>query len=135
MVTRRGDTMINRVSNFKDRFNQALEIRNILPVDLSKRTKISEATISQYRSGYAKPKEEKLAIISNALNVNPAWLMGLDVSMELHQAKFDLTDNKILIELDKQNFTDEQMESVKHFLDLYLKLPPEKQTAIENLLK
>ena len=86
--------MINVVSNFKDRFNQALEIRNILPVDLSKRTKISEATISQYRSGYAKPKEEKLAIISNALNVNPAWLMGLDVSMELHQAKFDLRDSR-----------------------------------------
>lgn len=126
--------MINVVSNFKDRFNQALEVRNILPVDLSKKTKISEATISQYRSGYAKPKEEKLAILSNALNVNPTWLMGLDVPMELRHDYTD-TKNEIVKEIEKRGLSEEQIKSVMHFVDLFLKLPPDKQKAIENLLE
>lgn len=126
--------MINVVSNFKDRFNQALEVRNILPVDLSKKTKISEATISQYRSGYAKPKEEKLAILSNALNVNPTWLMGLDVPMELRHDYTDVKD-EIFIEIQKRGLSEEQIKSVMHFVDLFLKLPPDKQKAIENLLE
>ena len=53
------------------------------PVELSEKTGISEATISQYRSGYAKPKEDKLVVISNALGINPVWLMGLNVPMEI----------------------------------------------------
>ena len=60
--------------------------------------------------------------------------MGYDVPMELRR---DFVDAKkeILVEIEKRGLSDEQMESVKHFLDLYLKLPPEKQQAIENLLK
>lgn len=74
--------MIEVVSTFQQRFNEALQIRDIKPVDIAKRTGISESTISQYRSGYAKPKQDKLAILSNALHVNPVWLMGLNVPME-----------------------------------------------------
>ena len=74
--------MIEVVSTFQQRFNEALQIRDIKPVDIAKRTGISESTISQYRSGYAKPKQDKLAILSNALYVNPVWLMGLNVPME-----------------------------------------------------
>ena len=74
--------MIEKVSDFKERFNKAISIRNIKPVELSEKTGISESTISQYRSGYAKPKEEKLALLANALNVDPTWLMGLNVPMD-----------------------------------------------------
>lgn len=74
--------MIEKVSTFKDRLNEALEFRNKKPVELSKGTGISESTISQYRSGYAEPKEDKLAKIASYLRVNPTWLMGLNVSME-----------------------------------------------------
>lgn len=85
--------MINKIAEFKDRLNQALDIRDISPAELSKRTKISESTISQYRSGYAKPKDKKLVIISNALNVNPTWLMGLDVPMEVPTYTVPWTDH------------------------------------------
>lgn len=67
--------------NFKDRLNKALAIRNITPAELSKRTGISESTISQYRSGYSKPKKERLEIIAKALSINPVWLMGFNTSM------------------------------------------------------
>lgn len=78
--------MIEKVSTFKDRLNEALNVRQIRPVDLAKRTKISESTISQYRSGYAEPKEERLAVIANALHVNPAWLMGLNAPRDFSKA-------------------------------------------------
>lgn len=73
--------MIELVSDFKNRFEQALKYRDIKPVEISEKTGISESTISQYRSGYAKPKEDKLVILSNALDVNPVWLLGVNVPM------------------------------------------------------
>lgn len=77
--------MINKIDEFKNRLNRALSLRNVKPVELAQRTKISESTISQYRSGYAKPKADKLSLIADALDVNPAWLMGLDVPMEIEK--------------------------------------------------
>ena len=76
--------MFERKQAFKDRLDMALAIREMRPKDLSIRTGLSEATISQYRSGYTEPKTDKLALISRVLNVNPTWLMGLDVPIELH---------------------------------------------------
>lgn len=84
--------MFEKKQAFKDRLDMALSIREMRPKDLSVRTGISEATISQYRSGYAEPKTDKLAIIARALNVNPTWLLGLDVPIELHIASRELTD-------------------------------------------
>lgn len=66
---------------FSERLDKALAYRNMKPVDLAKLTGISESTISQYRSGYAKPKEKRLVVIANALRVDPSWLMGIDVPM------------------------------------------------------
>ena len=74
--------MIEKVSTFKDRLNEALDFRGVKPVDLARGTGISESTISQYRSGYAEPKERKLSQIANYLQVNPTWLMGLNVHMD-----------------------------------------------------
>lgn len=70
---------MNKIADFKDRLNEALILRDVKPVELHRRTGISEATISQYRSGYAEPKKKKLEQIASALSVDPAFLMGLDV--------------------------------------------------------
>lgn len=72
---------MERQEKFKDRLETAMKIRKMKPVDLHRRTGISESTISQYRSGYAEPKSKKLDTIADALNVSQAWLMGLDVEM------------------------------------------------------
>ncbi len=74
--------MINKVAKFKDRFAKAMAIRNVRAVDITAQTGIPQATISQYKTGYAQPKSDKLQKIADALDVNPAWLMGLDVPME-----------------------------------------------------
>lgn len=74
--------MIEIKEEFRYRLEKALSLREIKPSDLARLTGISEATISQYRSGYSKPKDKRLVQIANCLNVNPSWLMGLDVPFD-----------------------------------------------------
>jgi len=68
--------------SFKNRLNQALEIRGMKPIELSKRTGLSKARISQYTNGVYEAKQKALYLIARALNVSEAWLMGYDVPME-----------------------------------------------------
>ena len=75
--------MINKVSDFRQRLIIGMNDRNMRPIDLVKKTGISDSTISQYMSGYAEPKSDRLLLIANALYLNPTWLMGLDVPKEL----------------------------------------------------
>lgn len=74
--------MAELISTFKERFSKAMSIRAITPTELKDKTGISLSTISQYTSGYSKPKTERTNLIANALSVDPAWLMGFDVPME-----------------------------------------------------
>lgn len=67
---------------FTIRLNQALSKRDMKPVDLANKSKLSKASISQYLNGVYVPKPTKLYLLAEALNVNPAWLMGHDVPME-----------------------------------------------------
>ena len=75
--------MIQIKEEFRYRLIKAMDREDMKAADLARKTGISESTISQYRSGYAKPKEQKLVLLANALHVNPAWLMGLDVPMDV----------------------------------------------------
>lgn len=45
-------------------------------------TGISRSSISEWLSGKYEPKQDKIFIIANALNVDEAWLLGLDVPIE-----------------------------------------------------
>ena len=78
--------MANNPDELKNRLNQALNIKNMKPLELSLKTKIPKSSISQYMSGYAKPKADRIYAISKALNVSEAWLMGYDVPMERDSA-------------------------------------------------
>jgi len=95
--------MIEMVSNFKDRFNQALEIRGIKAIEISERTGISEATLSQYKNGYSKPKDKRLAKLANVLDVNVSWLMGLNVPMNPMPDNISIADDgTVLSEEDRE---------------------------------
>lgn len=43
--------------------------------------KLTKSDLSQYCSGKTEPHQDKLYILSLAMNVNVAWLMGFDVPM------------------------------------------------------
>lgn len=64
------------------RLKRALNIRNMKQSELSEKTKIPKSAISQYVSGAFEPRQDRIYLISNALNIDEAWLMGFDVPME-----------------------------------------------------
>lgn len=70
------------MATISQRIKEALDIRNMKQNDLVQKTGIGKSSISTYISGDWKPKQENLCKIAEALNVNEAWLMGMDVPME-----------------------------------------------------
>ena len=70
------------MDELKNRLKKALSIRNMKAIELCEKTNIPKSAISQYLSGYAKPKSDRIYSISKALNINETWLLGYDVPME-----------------------------------------------------
>ena len=92
--------MATPITTLKKRLTEALALSNMRPIELSSKTGIPKSSISQYMSGYSKPNSERVYLISKALNVSEAWLMGYDVPMEReHSTK--LPDNIIPIKTKK----------------------------------
>lgn len=56
-------------------------MRGLTQKDLCEKTGIPKSAMSQYCSGAFVPKQERTALIAQALDVNEAWLMGYDVPM------------------------------------------------------
>ena len=73
-------------SDFASRLSQALEARGMKAADLSKKTKVAEGTISCYINGRYEAKQNRVQVFAEALDVNPAWLMGYDVPMEAERS-------------------------------------------------
>lgn len=70
------------------RLKQIMSSLNLRQVDILERTqplcakydiKMNKSDISQYVSGKAEPNQDKLFVLSLALNVSEGWLMGFDV--------------------------------------------------------
>lgn len=74
--------MSNTIS---ERIKKGLEIRNMKQAELVEKTGIGKSSISTYISGAYEPKQKNIYKIAKALDVNEAWLMGLDVPMERQQ--------------------------------------------------
>lgn len=69
------------IDTFSNRLNEAIRIRDIKPSELAERTGIDKSKISSYMTGRYKARQDGVYLLSKALNVSEAWLMGLDVPM------------------------------------------------------
>lgn len=96
------------------RIRKALSIRNMTQSELCRRTKIATSAMSEYIKGLYDPKQDKIYIMAQALNVDPVWLMGFDVPMEKEDKKISpheptLTEGeKVMLELFRQIPEDQQ---------------------------
>ncbi len=82
------------MEKFADRLCKALEIKNMSAAELSRKSGIDEGTISNYKKGKYAPKQKKLEMIANSLNVPIAWLMGANIPMTAFNAP-DITEEYI----------------------------------------
>ena len=105
------------------RISKALSIRGMKQSELCEKTKIPKSAISQYISGTFEPKQDRLFLIAQVLDVDPVWIMGFDVPMEKEQTKEKNPSEPKLTEVEKL------------MLELFRKIPEEKQAEALDLLR
>ena len=98
------------MSTIAERLNEIMNRYDIGNRELSRKTGINAGDISHYRKGDYEPKRNNIYLISKALNVSPAWLMGLD-----------LPENQILLD--------------SEILDMWHQLSPNQQMDVLHHIK
>ena len=73
---------LNNMEEIKDRLKNALEVRQMKPVDLARKSGINKGAISKYLKGTILPKQNNIGALAKALEVSPTWLMGYEVTMD-----------------------------------------------------
>ena len=77
-----------KITNTSNRLKEIMKEENLKQVDIIKKAsyfsskynaKITKTDLSQYVAGKVEPGQAKLFVLTSALNVNEAWLMGYDV--------------------------------------------------------
>lgn len=66
------------MSTFSERLEAVMREKNISQARLATLTGIPKSAISQYLNGKYKPKDERAMVFARTLNVNTAWLRGMD---------------------------------------------------------
>lgn len=114
------------VNAFSNRLKRALKIRNMKQIDIAKATGISESAISQYVSGYARPKDDRVHALALALDVSEGWLLGFEASMDrnpidiskLHApTRIVLPDSDDVINI--ADLTEEQQKIIKDMIKVF----------------
>ena len=113
----------NQVESCAVRIKKALSIRNMKQSELCAKTKISKSVLSEYISGAYEPKQDRVFIIAQALNVDPVWLMGFDVPMEEENKKSSPNEEGSLTEGEKQ------------VLELFRAIPEDQQTVVLAMIR
>lgn len=112
------------IETFSIRLRKALKLRNMKQIDISKATGISESAISQYLSGYARPKDDRIHALALALDVSEGWLLGFDANMDridlskLHSAtRVVFPDSDTVINI--ADLTEEQQKIIKDMIKVF----------------
>jgi repressor LexA len=74
---------MNKIAEFSDRLNEAMKFRDVSATELGARIGMSKQAISMYSSGKRHPKQPTIEAIARILKINPAWLIGYDVSKDM----------------------------------------------------
>ena len=98
------------VDTFRNRLEKAMALRDMTAADLSKKSGLSDALISGYRTGRQEPKREKLAMLAKALSVSPGWLMGFDTPM------IDATFQHLAAHTGAEKYKEAQKEFAREYL-------------------
>ena len=101
---------------FKNRFIQAMDIRNMRQVDVAEKSGLDKAQISQYKNGKYEPMQDALYKLAKALNVNVAWLMGHDVPMEVDRR--ELEQKEMVCNIIEKCYGSKAYELVELFIKL-----------------
>lgn len=103
------------------RIKKALSIRGMKQSELCEKTKIPKSALSEYISGAYEPKQDRVFIIAQALDVDPVWLMGFDVPMEKEKK---ISPNELQL-----------TEGERAMLELFRLVPEDKQQLVLQMIR
>lgn len=94
----------HKISTSQKRLHELMSVMNIKQKDIVDKTGLNKSTISNYCNGNRVPNQKNIAIISDAFDISPAWLMGYDIGMKRSKEEskdyiVTLEEQKILVEL------------------------------------
>ena len=112
----------DRVATCAERIKKTLYIKGMKQSDLCRLTKIPKSALSQYISGAFEPKQDRIYLMAQALNVSEAWLMGLDVPMERQVKKTSPSEPNL-------------SEGEKMLLELFRRVPEDQQTLVLQMIR
>lgn len=115
-------------SELKDRLRQAMTLRRIKASELSERTGIPKGSISYYLAGRTEPKSDRVYLISKALDISEAWLLGYNVAMERTDGQ--KKNDKLAALIAKMRRDDEFFSMVSALAEL----PEEQRVSIKTIL-
>ena len=75
------------VSNFKDRFSELFEESGKTTTSLAAELRVSNQTVSAWKTGARSPKEPTVIAIADYFGVSVQWLLGFDVEKEAPKSK------------------------------------------------
>lgn len=99
------------------KLREAIAQNNLTVVELSKRSNVSMASISQYLSGRCAPNNITAMKLANVLKVSPLELMGFDLS---NYQKIDIDDEltqQIIKEL--QELSEQDRKHILNYIKFY----------------
>lgn len=83
------------MSDFVKRLNQLMTEKNISQNKLAEMTGITQSSISDWANGKYKPRQDKVYLLSEALKVSPAYLLGYTDNENLDQNTTKNDNSKI----------------------------------------
>lgn len=102
------------------RFSYAMANAQITQQELADKAHIGKSSISHYVNGSNEPGHKAAYALAKVLNVNPLWLMGLDVPM----------DPPALFASDNLELTDIEVR----IIEAYRRCSPELKAALHGFL-
>ena len=110
-----------RITTCSERLKEGLKVKGMKQADLCKLTKIPKSAMSQYLGGLYEPKQDRIYLLSKALNVSEAWLMGYDVPMDRNNKPS--SEENVL------------SEGEQILLDLFRKVPEDQQQLVLQMIR
>lgn len=107
---------------FKERLQEALQVRNMTAAELSRQSGIDKGSLSNYLKGKFIPKQSKIDAMARALGVSPAWLLGYDV--EMNKIDISVANDNIMTIL--ENLSQEDREKVTDYAKFLLSKSEDK---------
>ena len=132
------------------RLKEAMNDLHMTQQELADKSKIGKSSISHYVNGSNEPGNKSAYAMAKVLNVNPAWLMGLD-ERKIISLDYDIDDLCIDMEKDEKAFEElskrvlnfkvdnlDKSKELKKALDLYERysaLDEDEKSMIDMMLK